>query len=494
MAHVDLCSGIGGFALGFEWAGLSKPVLFCDIEPWSRKILKKHWPDVPIAEDVKELADDPDRYVPRLDWSNTIVSGGYPCQAFSVAGKQKGWEDPRAIWPWLHKIVALKRPKFAVFENVTGHIALGLDKVIHDLEGENYSIATLIIPASAVGAPHKRERLWIVAHSNSNSQSDATKHEQERLVGNTKHNGSSTSTIKDGNQENARRSTEGKIEAKQSERASGQGHNEYVPNTNSERLERSEKGGNTKERWENSEELPTRRSSEQSVADTASKGLEGSIRQISERSRNGSSNESKDVADTNDARNRASEHETEQDRQTADKGRQEQPQSEFSRQRNKVADTESERHRGGSSEERGDEQRIVFSQEQGRSSVGSEAEGRSSSHGADVADTDSKRGCSWNTEGQDAEDARQSSRSQGQNTRRMAEGQPQPKMGRMADGLSKGLDRFGRHDGFEVEPADIPRVATGIKNRVQRLKGLGNAIVPQIAMQIGLAIKESQWK
>ena len=67
MRHVDLCSGIGGFGLGFEWAGLSHPVQFCDIEPWSRKILKKHWPDVPIAEDVKELASDPERLVSNCD-------------------------------------------------------------------------------------------------------------------------------------------------------------------------------------------------------------------------------------------------------------------------------------------------------------------------------------------------------------------------------------------------------------------------------------------
>ena len=70
MSHIDLCSGIGGFALGFEWAGLSKPVLFCDIEPWSRKILAKHWPNVPIAEDVKELANDPDGFIPDTDPRN----------------------------------------------------------------------------------------------------------------------------------------------------------------------------------------------------------------------------------------------------------------------------------------------------------------------------------------------------------------------------------------------------------------------------------------
>ena len=391
MAHVDLCSGIGGFALGFEWAGLSKPVLFCDIEPWSRKILKKHWPDVPQCEDVKELANDPNRYVSAdLDWSNTILTAGYPCQPFSVAGRQRGTEDPRHIWPWLLKLVALKRPKFAVFENVNGHIALGLDKVLNDLEGEDYAVTTLIIPASAVGAPHKRERLWIIAKD----------------MGNSQHNGSSTSKIKGSNQENARRSTQGAIKAEQSQRASGRGHDEDVSNTQSARA------------WQNDSGLR--------------QGAEGIDR-----------GQGTDVADTQSGGRRELQVSGKKIRNAGCK----------------------------------DAQSIFTGPIQ-----------------SNVADTDSKRGCSRNTEGQDAEDVRQSPRSQGQDTRRMAEGQPQSRMGDLADGLSKGLDRFGKHDGFEVEPSDIPRVASGIKDRANRLKGLGNAIVPQIAMQIGLAIKETQWK
>ena len=159
MAHVDLCSGIGGFALGFERAGLSKPVQFCDIEPWSRRVLSKHWPDVPIAEDVKELARDPDRNVFDCD----ILSAGYPCQPFSVAGNQKGAEDDRHIWPYIREIVAHKRPAWCVFENVYGHIGLGLDQVLFDLESEGYTSRTFVVPACGVDAPHRRDRLWIVA-------------------------------------------------------------------------------------------------------------------------------------------------------------------------------------------------------------------------------------------------------------------------------------------------------------------------------------------
>jgi DNA (cytosine-5)-methyltransferase 1 len=159
--HVDLCSGIGGFALGFEWAKLSKPVLFCDIEPWSRQILAKHWPDVPIATDVKELANDPDGLVPDCD----ILTAGYPCQPFSQAGQRRGSEDDRHIWPYIFSIIQGKRPTWCVFENVYGHVSLGLDEVLSDLESEAYAARPFIVPACATDAPHRRDRLWIIGRN-----------------------------------------------------------------------------------------------------------------------------------------------------------------------------------------------------------------------------------------------------------------------------------------------------------------------------------------
>ena len=171
MDHVDLCSGIGGFALGFEWAGLSRPVLFCDIEPWSRKVLRKHWPDVPIAEDVKELASDPDGLIPDTDPRRTILTAGYPCQSFSLAGKRRGTEDDRHIWPYIFSIIQARRPAFCVFENVYGHVTLGLDQVLFDLEGEGYATRPFIVPACATDAPHRRDRLWIIARNVANSDS-----------------------------------------------------------------------------------------------------------------------------------------------------------------------------------------------------------------------------------------------------------------------------------------------------------------------------------
>jgi len=176
MRHVDLCSGIGGFALGFEWAELSKPVLFCDIEPWSRKVLRKHWPNVPIAKDVRELSSDPDGLVPDCD----IITAGYPCQPFSLAGGRRGHQDDRHIWPFIFSIIQAKRPSWCVFENVYGHVSMGLDEVLSDLEGESYTTRPFIVPACAVDAPHRRDRVWIIAHTNSNSEPNGSVNEGSR--------------------------------------------------------------------------------------------------------------------------------------------------------------------------------------------------------------------------------------------------------------------------------------------------------------------------
>ena len=159
MRHVDLCSGIGGFALGFQWAGLSEPVLFCDVDDWCRRVLRKHWSDVPIAKDVKELANDPEGLVPDCD----VLTAGYPCTPFSVAGKRRGEKDDRHIWPEIRTIVQAKRPTWCVFENVYGHIKLGLDEVLSDLESCSYSTQAFCVPAVSVDAPHRRDRVWIIA-------------------------------------------------------------------------------------------------------------------------------------------------------------------------------------------------------------------------------------------------------------------------------------------------------------------------------------------
>ena len=229
MRHVDLCSGIGGFALGFQWAGLSKPVLFCDIEPWSRRVLKKHWPDVPIAEDVKELSNDPERLVPDCD----ILTAGYPCQPFSVAGQRRGEKDDRHIWPEIFTIIKAKRPTWCVFENVYGHVSMGLDQVLSDLEAIGYSTQAFVVPACGVGAPHRRNRVWIIAHSNSHSEPDGSQHEQWLDVGNAQHDGSPSTAIRGKHKEDASGASKGKKASKQSERTGERGDTGNVADTDS---------------------------------------------------------------------------------------------------------------------------------------------------------------------------------------------------------------------------------------------------------------------
>ncbi|MDA0320398.1 MAG: DNA cytosine methyltransferase [Proteobacteria bacterium] len=158
--HFDICSGIGGFALGFFQTGRIQTVGFCEIDPFPRQILEARFPDVPIFNDVKGLVDEhANGSIPEFE----ILTAGYPCQPFSQAGKQRAEEDPRHLWPWIAEFIAQTRPSFCLFENVYGHIALGLDNVLFDLESQGYAATTLIIPACGVGAFHKRDRIWICA-------------------------------------------------------------------------------------------------------------------------------------------------------------------------------------------------------------------------------------------------------------------------------------------------------------------------------------------
>ena len=168
MRVLDLFSGIGGFSLGLERAGM-KTVAFCENDAKCRQVLTKHWPAVPQFEDVKELSKEV------LDETGItdigLICGGFPCQGFSIAGQRKGEADDRYLWPEFFRLIQEIRPDWVIGENVAGIINLGLDTVLADLEGKNYSVQTFVIPACALNAPHRRDRVWIVAHTNQNSES-----------------------------------------------------------------------------------------------------------------------------------------------------------------------------------------------------------------------------------------------------------------------------------------------------------------------------------
>jgi DNA-cytosine methyltransferase len=155
--HVDLFSGIGGFSLGLERAGF-KTVVFCEQDKFCHKVLNKNFPGVPIEPDIKTF--DGTKYAGAF-----ILTGGFPCQPFSCAGKRKGAEDDRALWPEMFRVIQEVRPRWIIGENVAGFIGMGLDSCISDLEREGYAVQAFIIPACAVNAPHRRDRVWIVGHS-----------------------------------------------------------------------------------------------------------------------------------------------------------------------------------------------------------------------------------------------------------------------------------------------------------------------------------------
>lgn len=154
-------SGIGGFALAAQRVGW-ETVGFCEIEPYCQKVLKKHWPDVPIYDDIRTLTSE---QIGSVD----IITGGFPCQDISVANtKAEGIAGARSgLWSELHRLIDELRPRIAVMENVTALLGRGLGVVLGSLAEIGYDAEWHCIPASAVGAPHQRDRIWIIAYPNS---------------------------------------------------------------------------------------------------------------------------------------------------------------------------------------------------------------------------------------------------------------------------------------------------------------------------------------
>jgi len=163
MRHLDLFSGIGGFALAASRVWPNHEVIsFCDIEPFAQKVLKKHWPDVPCHDDIKTMKGS--------DYANIdLLTGGFPCQPFSTAGQRRGSEDDRHLWPEMLRVIREAKPRWIVGENVRGltnwNDGLVFQEVLSDLEAEGYSTQSFLIPACAVDAPHRRDRVWIVAYT-----------------------------------------------------------------------------------------------------------------------------------------------------------------------------------------------------------------------------------------------------------------------------------------------------------------------------------------
>ncbi|MGA0397105.1 MAG: DNA cytosine methyltransferase [Ilumatobacteraceae bacterium] len=155
MKFGSLFSGIGGIDLGLERAGM-----VCrwqsEIDPYASRVLAKHWPHIQNLGDIRDI-----------DWTTVeptdVVAGGYPCQPFSYAGARAGADDPRHLWPMFAECIRMVRPRYALLENVTGHLSLGFGQVLADLASLGYDTEWDCIPAAAVGAPHRRDRVFIIA-------------------------------------------------------------------------------------------------------------------------------------------------------------------------------------------------------------------------------------------------------------------------------------------------------------------------------------------
>jgi DNA (cytosine-5)-methyltransferase 1 len=385
---LDICSGIGGFSLGLEATGGFDTVAFCEFDDFCCKVLNKHWPNVPIYKDLKEIGNDPERIIQEFD----LICGGIPCQPFSLAGKQKGKEDDRHLWPYMYAIVKSKKPTWVIVENVGGFVNVALDDVCLDLETQGYATQSFIIPACSVEAPHKRDRIWILGkytsefekplvdtdsirpHEHKTTEEESSRRGSETSTTTTSNDVANSKELEDHEHDNGERTQQDR-EHRVSQQPGGEGSLGGTEDVADPKLVSSDSisdsGSNTKTESEQGQKTGNldRSSGRQDVAYSNSEGLEGS-------------------------------------------------------------------------EEAGDTQKSREEREQ-------LASGQDSSLSK------------WHT---------------------------QSELGGVADGIPTRLDG---HLGFEREP-NIPRVATGIPDRVNRLKALGNSIVPQIVYNIGLAILEEE--
>ena len=201
--HIDLFAGIGGFSIAAERAGF-KTVVFCEKDPFCRKVIAKHWPDIPCVADIRDF--DGTQHV-----GASLLTGGFPCQPFSIAGKRRGKADDRYLWKEMLRVVSQAKPTWVVGENVVGIIKMALDEVLADLEGAGYDGQPLVIPACGVGAPHERKRTWIVARSRDAGGLVSYADSVRRVVGGGDRQGGQVLCHEDGNSQEGESERGGRI-------------------------------------------------------------------------------------------------------------------------------------------------------------------------------------------------------------------------------------------------------------------------------------------
>ena len=466
LTHLSLFSGIGGLDLAAEWAGI-ETIGQCEWAEYPTKVLEKRWPDVPRWKDIRTLTGE--SFYERTGRRTVdIISGGFPCQPFSVAGKQRGKEDDRYLWPEMVRVIKELRPTWVIGENVAGIVRMALADILSELEACGYRTRTFLVPACAVGARHRRYRVAIVGYSEHNGLSSAAvaggvettgRGEQERkeTAGESPGAGESRDSKVVGRTQNLENpgcigfSKQGDV-CEQPGGAESERTSEAMANTDPER-----------------ELQPT--GSQQDVGDgtgiscktlaDAESQLEGRLPIREKAEQPGFIGGCEDVQHAHGAGRKEQHTATEPDQQGFP-GR--------GCNARDVCDATGE----GLPDRRGEPL--------GRQGTSEQKLERPDSH---VSDADNgRRDVRRDREFPTAEEIERAGRNIGGRTQEHEPGErrpAEPLLGGMVDGLPTGMDGdldFVINHYWDDEP-EIPRIATGIEHRVDRLKCLGNAVVPQ---------------
>lgn len=484
---LDLFSGIGGFAYASERiVGGFETVGFCEIDPFCQKVLKKNFPNVPIYTDIKELEQNAVRFRGYVD----VICGGFPCQPWSNAGKKEGHEDQkgRDLWPEMVSIIKQVLPRFVIGENVRGFVnmPMGLPRSVNDLESIGYRVASFVIPSAyALGLPHRRERCWIIAE----------------LLADTDSNGHERGCSQTCNEASTRQDTqsEWRTNTKDVKRQSNDGLDSGEPRVDGDLSGSSDRGTTTstdttgvcglskdadndqgtsnqhKYQEDNNRTLVSQGQKRLQLSEHRGLATDQTIAE-NNTIRSGDDNDSNErmenkgtnVADSTVSRlqehgHSQSKNVVQRSENVANSESINRNVNEIVREHGRAKTQEVSRNRNGISDTQGKEEDLA------------------NSNGI-------RQQRSWETiepSNTKKDKIRETSRSDNASKRQRSGRKSFLKMGYLADGISQRL----AYD-YTIEPKDLPRVVKGEEKRAEKLKSLGNSIVPQCASVFFQAIKD----